>query len=215
MTIKVIHWMFHSDWPESDVAAALPLAHVLHLGLRCEDAREGMVSFGGVFVGNSGNRVEVVSLIFKKVARVKLHNNSQYPFSVHTCRVLHLLWNLGLVDFTFIWMFHHLAHLRLRFCQIPMIPSRIGQTIEHSKLKSTLTSPQVLYGTSCTYIDYPIHVQGDHSACAKPPVDFKTKVTLWPGQARADQAKAELLSWSQPEVYTSWMVTLYVVCYSD
>ena len=36
--------------------------------------------------------------------------------------------------------------------------------------------------------------QGDHSACAKPPVDFKTKVPLWPGQARAAQAKVELLS---------------------
>ena len=41
---------------------------------------------------------------------------------------------------------------------------------------------------------YCLWVQGDHSACAKPPVDFKTKVPLWPGQARADQAKAELLS---------------------
>ena len=26
-------------------------------------------------------------------------------------------------------------------------------------------------------------LQGDHSACAKPPVDFKTKVPLWPGVA--------------------------------
>ena len=25
-------------------------------------------------------------------------------------------------------------------------------------------------------------VQGDHSACDEPPVDFKTKVPLWPGQ---------------------------------
>ena len=25
-------------------------------------------------------------------------------------------------------------------------------------------------------------LQGDHSACAKSPVDFKTKVALWPGQ---------------------------------
>ena len=53
-------------------------------------------------------------------------------------------------------------------------------------------------------------LQGDHSACAKPPVDFKTKVPLWPGlprpgQAKAeflwpDQTKAELLSLSQQEV---------------
>ena len=40
------------------------------------------------------------------------------------------------------------------------------------------------------------NIQGDHSACAKPPVDFKTHVPLaWP-----DQAKAELLFWSQREV---------------
>ena len=24
-------------------------------------------------------------------------------------------------------------------------------------------------------------LQGDHSACAKPPIDFKSKVPLWPG----------------------------------
>ena len=39
------------------------------------------------------------------------------------------------------------------------------------------------------------YIQGDHSACAKPPADFKTKVPLWPGQA-----KAKLLFWSQREV---------------
>ena len=32
---------------------------------------------------------------------------------------------------------------------------------------------------------YPECVQGDHSACAKPPVYFNTKVPLWPGLARA------------------------------
>ena len=37
-------------------------------------------------------------------------------------------------------------------------------------------------------------IQGDHSTCAKPPVDFKTKVPLWPVQARTGQAKAQLLS---------------------
>ena len=37
-------------------------------------------------------------------------------------------------------------------------------------------------------------VQGDHSACAKPPVDFKTKVPLWPGLPWPGQAKVELLS---------------------
>ena len=34
-----------------------------------------------------------------------------------------------------------------------------------------------------------ISVQGDHSACAKPPVDFKTKVPLRPGQARPGQIR--------------------------
>ena len=29
-----------------------------------------------------------------------------------------------------------------------------------------------------------IKVQGDHSACSKPPVDFKTKVPFWPGRDR-------------------------------
>ena len=36
-------------------------------------------------------------------------------------------------------------------------------------------------------------VQGDHSACGEPPVDFKTKVPFWPGLAWTSQAKAELL----------------------
>ena len=36
-------------------------------------------------------------------------------------------------------------------------------------------------------------LQGDNSTCSKPPVDFKTKVLLWPGQARPAQAKMELL----------------------
>ena len=37
-----------------------------------------------------------------------------------------------------------------------------------------------------------LHIRGDPSPCAKPPVDFKIKVPLWPGQARAGQAKVEL-----------------------
>ena len=37
------------------------------------------------------------------------------------------------------------------------------------------------------------NVQRDHSGRTKPPVDFKTKVPLWPDQARLGQAKAELL----------------------
>ena len=43
-------------------------------------------------------------------------------------------------------------------------------------------------------------IQGDHSPCAKPSVDVKIKVPLWPGQVRAGQAKTELLFQSQREV---------------
>ena len=39
--------------------------------------------------------------------------------------------------------------------------------------------------------DYTI-VQDDTSRCPKPPVDFKTKVTFWPGQLRTGQSRAEL-----------------------
>ena len=35
-------------------------------------------------------------------------------------------------------------------------------------------------------------VQGDHSTCSKPPVDFKIEVPFWPGQGRTGQAKTEL-----------------------
>ena len=35
-------------------------------------------------------------------------------------------------------------------------------------------------------------VHGDTSGCDEPPVDFKTKVPLWPGQTRTGQAKTEL-----------------------
>ena len=40
-------------------------------------------------------------------------------------------------------------------------------------------------------------IQGDTSGCAKPPVDFKTKVLFWPG--------LELLFWSQQEVLHNLM----------
>ena len=43
-------------------------------------------------------------------------------------------------------------------------------------------------------------LQGDHSACGEPPVDFRTKFLVWPGQARPGQAKAELLFRSQRKV---------------
>ena len=50
-----------------------------------------------------------------------------------------------------------------------------------------------------------MQLQGDTSGCAKPPVDFKTKVPLLPGQARAGKAKTELLFLSQREVLHNLM----------
>ena len=44
-------------------------------------------------------------------------------------------------------------------------------------------------------------VQGDHSACSKPPVDIKSKVPFWPVQARPDHV--DLMSMgglNQPDV---------------
>ena len=37
------------------------------------------------------------------------------------------------VGLTLISVFHHLAQLPSRFCQIPISPSRVGQTVEHFK----------------------------------------------------------------------------------
>ena len=37
-----------------------------------------------------------------------------------------------------------------------------------------------------------VDVQGDPSPCAKPPVDFKSKVPLLPDHSRAGQATREL-----------------------
>ena len=47
-------------------------------------------------------------------------------------------------------------------------------------------------------------LQGDHSACAKPPVDFRF------GLARPSQAKAELLFEVNWRFCTNWMVTLNI-----
>ena len=55
-------------------------------------------------------------------------------------------------------MFHHLAQLLSRFCQIPTSPSRIGQRVEQSKYKST--QPRfarrwiTLYMTSTIFWDF-------------------------------------------------------------
>ena len=60
---------------------------------------------------------------------------------------------------TWIWKFHHVAQLPSRFCQIPISPSRIGQTVEHLKSRSinpTQVSEQmkhlVLIGDKCVLL---------------------------------------------------------------
>ena len=54
------------------------------------------------------------------------------------------------VGLNLIWVFHHLAQLLIRFCQINTSPSRIRQTVQvqHSKFKSTQPSARV-DGTHC------------------------------------------------------------------
>ena len=67
-----------------------------------------------------------------------------------TYRVTHLLANLGWVDFDF-GMFHHLAQLLSRFCQIPTSPSRVRQIVEQSKSKSTQPRFARRWVTLCLY----------------------------------------------------------------
>ena len=64
---------------------------------------------------------------------------------------------------TLISVFNHLAQLPSRFCQIPISPSRVGQTKEHSKSKSTKPRPSSL-GTPCIsyeklHIKYPLVIR--------------------------------------------------------
>ena len=62
------------------------------------------------------------------------------------CRIRLFTW----VGLTLISLFHHLPQLYSRFCQIPIRPGRIGQTVEHSKYKSTQPS-QRADGTLCCF----------------------------------------------------------------
>ena len=59
--------------------------------------------------------------------------------------------------------------------------------------KAALLSSEYTYAIYVPRSTYAIYGQGDHSGRTKPPVDFKTKVLLWPGLAWPGQAKAELL----------------------
>ena len=47
-------------------------------------------------------------------------------------------------------------------------------------------------------------IQGDHSPCAKPPVVFKTKVPLWPGQARPGQSGTFVLKSTGSFALAEW-----------
>ena len=53
------------------------------------------------------------------------------------------------------------------------------------------------------------YLQGDHSACAKPPVDFTTKVPLWPSLPWPARPKRNFCFEVNGRFCTSWMVTLY------
>ena len=53
-------------------------------------------------------------------------------------------------------------------------------------------------------------VQGDHSTYTKPPVNFKTKVLLWPGLARQ---KPNFCFEVNRRFWTSWMVTLCLLLF--
>ena len=66
--------------------------------------------------------------------------------------------------------------------------------------RSTATRPRVPSRISFAFIEeYYFVLQGDHSACGEPPVDFKAKVPFWPGLAWPSQTKAEHLFCSQRE----------------
>ena len=58
----------------------------------------------------------------------------------------------------------------------------------------------VLHSFNWTYMGT-VYLQGDQAAWAKLPVDIKSKVPFWPGLPWPGQAKTELLSWCQREVW--------------
>ena len=58
---------------------------------------------------------------------------------------------------------------------------RVGRPLLRGHDEGLLGASQLLFRHRRRPEMVQIDVQGDHSACAKPPVDFKTKVPLWPG----------------------------------
>ena len=63
-----------------------------------------------------------------------------------------MLLDLGWVGLTLISVFHHIDQLPSRFCQIPISPRRVGQTVEHSKFKSTQPNPGA-HKTPCMLVE--------------------------------------------------------------
>ena len=79
----------------------------------------------------------------KKTKKTFIRNVAYIPPCVY--RVSHVLVDLGWVDFDL----SVLPILPSLFCQIPISPSRVGQTVEHSKSKSTKPSLRA-HGTPCS-----------------------------------------------------------------
>ena len=67
----------------------------------------------------------------------RCYPRSQFAHRRHSTGCPLSSWNW--VGLTLILVFHHLPS---RFCQIPISPRRIGQTVEHTKYKSTRPSPR-------------------------------------------------------------------------
>ena len=79
---------------------------------------------------------------------------------------------------------NNLVILRQDCWPVLKLPTALYQKIHRLQVLAMLATFQYLAKK---------YLQGDHSGRTKPPVDFKTEVPLWPGQARLVQAKAELL----------------------
>ena len=70
--------------------------------------------------------------------------------------------------------------------------------------------PIRLFTRCCwNHIKSRVLVQGDTSGCDEPPVDFKTKVTLWPRRPGQARPKRNFCFYLNGRFVTTWCVTLY------
>ena len=60
-------------------------------------------------------------------------------------------------------------------------------------MRASTGSEERLKSDAMLYCNYFSIAQCDTSGCDEHPIDLKTKVLFWPGQARTGQAKTELL----------------------